>query len=305
MNNEIEKMKAEYARLVFQAYKSRGQYHKLVYILSAKDFNEAYRRIKYFQQYSEYRKKQVAELRVKQEELALLIKHLEAQKVEKESLLAEQRKESQRLEAVKSEQNREVNRLMTQERRLRNQLAIQQQRDQRLQNEIKKLITADEQRRLATTKNPYEVLTPEERLISNNFRGNRGRLPWPTERGVITRFYGKDIPHPFLKGIKLDYDGIDITTVSEANVRAIFDGEVTNIGVIPGYNMVVIIRHGEYRTVYSNLVDVTVKGGDKVTSRQNIGKVYTERGAKTAILQFKIWEGLNNPLDPELWIVKN
>ena len=304
MNNEIEKMKGEYARLVTQAYKNRGQYNKLVYVLSAKDFNEAYRRMKYFQQYSEYRKKQVAEIKAKQDELQIVITQLATQKTEKVKLLDIQRQESQKLEVAKAERNREVNNLRLQERRLRNQLETQRRNAQKLQAEIEKIITAEARRRNTTTANLHEKLTPDELLISNDFKGNKGRLPWPTERGIISRFFGIYAPNPLFKYITLNNDGIDITTVGGASVRAVFDGEVSSIGAILGFNMFVTVRHGNYITVYANLVNVTVKKGDKVKSRQNIGKVYTERGATSSVLHFEIWEGVNK-LDPEQWIVKN
>ena len=304
MTNDITKMKTEYAQLIFHTYKNRGQYKKMVYVLSAKDFNEAYRRMKYFQQYSEYRKKQAVEITEKQDELRVVIEQLTAQKAEKEKLLAEQVRESKRLEQVRLEQNKTVSNLRTRERNLRTQLTAQRQKVQRLQNEIDKLVAAEVQKRNTTTTNTYDILTPEERLISNNFKGNKGKLPWPTEKGAITGFYGKNIPNPIFKDIRTDNNGVDITTVSGSEVRAVFDGEVRNVGVILGNNMYVLIRHGAYITVYQNLVDVTVKQGEKVKSKQSIGKVYTEKGAKTAVLHFEIREE-RNPLDPEQWIAKN
>ena len=307
MNGEIEKMKSEYARLVFQAYKNRGQYNKLVYVLSSRDFNEAYRRMKYFQQYSEFRKKQVAEIKAKQEELQVLIAQLATQKTEKEKLLAEQIQENKRLEATKLEQNREVTNLRSQERKLRNQLTAQQQKEKRLQAEIQKIITAEIRKRNTTAPNTYDRLTPNERMISNNFKDNKGRLPWPTERGTITGFFGLH-PRPFSKNIQLYNNGIDITTVAGATVRVVFDGEVIGIPIYPGYNITVLVQHGNYFTVYQNLVDVTVKKGDKLKSKQPIGKVYTERGANTSVLHFEIWEDNNKPpglkLNPEQWISK-
>jgi septal ring factor EnvC (AmiA/AmiB activator) len=303
MSNEIEKMKAEYAQLVDHAYKNRGKYNKLVYVLSAKDFNEAYRRMKYFRQYSEYRKRQVAEITVKQEELRAVIEQLAARKAEKEKLLAEQRQESKRLEAVKAEQNKEVNHLKAQERKLRSQLEVQKRKAQKLQNDIEKMIAAEAKKRKTTTANLYNKLTPDERLVSSNFKGNRGRLPWPTEKGIITGYFGVNI-HPLFKEVRMINNGIDITTIGSADVRAVFDGEVTGVGGIPGDNLFVLVRHGNYITVYQNLVDVAVKQGDKVKHKESIGKVFTEKGAKTAVLHFEIWEGTNK-LDPELWMVKN
>ena len=303
MSNEIEKMKDEYAKLVFQAYKNKGQYNKLVYVLSAKDFNEAYRRMKYFQQYSEFRKKQVAEITVKQQELRVEIERLTAQKAEKEKLLVEQQQEIKRLEIVKTEQNKEVNSWKSKERQLKNQLTAQQRKAQKLQNDIQKQIAAEAKKMSTSTSNLYDKLTPDERLISSNFKGNKGRLPWPTEKGIITGNFGIN-PHPLLKGVRMPNNGIDITTISEADVRVVFDGEVSFIGGIPGDNMHVLVRHGNYITVYSNLVNVTVKRGDKLKLKDTIGKVYTEKGAKTAILHFEIWEELNK-LNPEQWIGKN
>ena len=307
MNNEIEKMKTEYARLVFQAYKNRGQNNKLVFVLSARDFNEAYRRMKYFQQYSEYRKKQVAEIKARQDEFQVVVTQLAKQKNEKEKLLVEQIRESKRLETIKVEQNREIANLRSKERTLRNQLTAQQQKEKRLQAEIQKLIAAEIRKRSNNSTNISDKLTPDERLISDNFRGNKGRLPWPTERGTITEFFGLN-PRPFSKNIQLYNNGVDITTVAGSDVRVVFDGEVGDVILIPGNNMTVLVRHGNYFTVYSYLVNVIVKKGEKLKSKQPIGKVYTERGANTAVLHFEIWDA-NKPnpekLNPELWISKN
>ena len=304
MTNEIEKMKAEYARLVYHTYKNRGQYNKLIYILSASDFNEAYRRMKYFQQYSEFRKKQVAEINIKQEELRVVKEQLEVQKTEKEQLLAEQRQESRRLEDVKVLQNREVNNLRSQERRIRAQLLAQQQKEKRLQEEIKKLIAAETKKMSTSTANPYDKLTPDEIIISNNFRGNKGRLPWPTEKGTITGFFGIN-SNSLSKYVTLQNNGVNITTVGNADVRVIFDGEVVAVAGIPG-DIFVLVRHGNYITAYSNMIDVKVKIGDKLKIKDTIGKVYTEKSSKTAVLHFEIWEQTNtmNPVNPELWIVK-
>ena len=226
-----------------------------------------------------------------------------AQKVENGKLLAEQRQEIRQLEIVKTEQNKEVNSWRTKERQLRTQLEAQRRTAQRLENEIKKLIDATAKKMKASPTNLYEALTPEERLTANSFRGNRGRLPWPTERGTITGHFGIN-PHPFLKGIRTENNGIDITTVAEANVRNIFDGEVLRVVGIMGTNLTVMVKHGSYFTVYSNLVDVRVKQGDKVKHKDIIGKVYTEKGSKTAVLHFEIWEGMNK-LNPVQWIGKN
>ena len=301
LTNDIERMKDEYSRLVYQAYKNRGRYNKLIYILSSRDFNEAYRRMKYFQQYSEFRKKQVAEILVLQEELSAMIEQLTEQRAEKEQLLADQRQEGARLLAIKAEADREVSRLRAQGRTLNTRLAAQQQQERRLQGEIDRLIAAETNRLGTSTANMYERLTPDQRLTSNNFRENRGRLPWPTERGQITRKHGER--DPLNPTLQLNNIGVQITTVGNADIRVVFDGEVSTIGGIPGNNMFVIVRHGIYFTVYSNLVDVTVKTGDRVSVRDIIGKVYTERGAQSAVVRFQIYEGTNKH-NPEQWLAR-
>jgi len=306
---EVEKMKEEYAGLINHTYKNRGRYNKLIYMLSAKDFNEAYRRMKYFQQYSEFRKKQVIEINNKQEELKVVMEQLAVNKAEKEKLLVEQRLENKRLELVKTDYNKELNQLKSQEKKLKDQLLRQQANLKKLHEEISKIIAAEAKKGTNTaTINPYDRLTPDQRLVSTNFKGNKGRLPWPVERGNITGFFGA-YKHPFLKYVSLDNKGVDITTNGGSDVRAVFDGEVTAVIAIPGANISILIRHGNYFTVYENLVSVKVKKGDQVKIKETIGKVYMEKNAKTSILHFEIWEersqSMSDQLNPELWLGKN
>lgn len=302
MSREIDKLKSEYALMVYHAYKNKGKYNKLIYMLSAKDFNEAYRRMKYFQQYSEFRQAQVVEITEAQQQLGKQIKLLEQQKAEKEKLLSEQRKESKQLESVKNQQSDMVNQLKSRERDLKKQLAEKQKQADKIQSEIQKLIAAETKKRKGTSKNLYDNLTPEEKLVSNYFKDNKGRLPWPTEKGIITRYFGVN-PHPVYKDIRINNNGIDITTVGEASVRAVFEGEVTRVLGIHGENLTVLLRHGNYITIYQNIVDVSVKQGDKVKFKETIGKVYTEKGSKMAVLHFEIWEETQK-LNPELWLIK-
>ena len=145
-------------------------------------------------------------------------------------------------------------------------------------------------------------LTPSEMKLSNSFAGNKGILPWPTERGVISETFGEH-SHPVLKGIKTKNNGVDISTTQGATARAVFDGVVTSTMTLPNYNNVVIIRHGEFLTVYSNLREIYVKKGDKVTTKQKIGIIETDESGKTK-LHFELWKGkiLQNP---EAWIAKS
>ena len=302
LTSDIEKMKTEYSQLLVQAYKNKGNYNRLIYILSSKDFNEAYRRMKYFQQYSEYRKRQVAEIQLKQIELNEAIEQLKIERADNEQLLAERRQESAKLQSVKAELDRETSRLRTQVNRLRTQLQAQQQRERQIQLQIERIIAEEASRRGTTTANMHERLTPEERLISTNFRENRGKLPWPMERGTVTGKFGI-VQHPLLPNVKFENTGISITTVADAEVRAVFDGVVVRVGGVPGANTFVLLQHGNFFTAYQNLVEVAVKQGDRLTVKQPIGKAYTERGASNAEFQFQIYEGAKK-LNPELWLSK-
>jgi septal ring factor EnvC (AmiA/AmiB activator) len=301
MNNEVEKLKTEYAQMVFHAYKNKGGYNKLIYVISAKDFNEAYRRMMYFQQYSQFRDKQVKEIIRSQQKLSEVVKKLAKQKSEKEKLLAAQKKETEQLEGVKTEQDKEIQRLQSQEKKLRKQASDKQRQADKLDKEIKKLIADEVKKSKGTSKTLYDKLTPEERLVSNNFKDNKGLLPWPTERGIITGFFGAN-SHPLYRDIKINNNGIDITTVAGAEVRTVFDGVVTRVMRIQGENITIFIRHGNFITVYMNLIDITVKQGDKVKAKEVIGRVYAEKGSKTAVLHFEIWQETNK-LDPEIWMV--
>jgi murein DD-endopeptidase MepM/ murein hydrolase activator NlpD len=146
------------------------------------------------------------------------------------------------------------------------------------------------------------ALTPAEMQLSSSFAGNKGRLPWPTERGVVAATFGEH-EHPVLKGIKTKNNGVDIATEKGRIARSVFDGEVTSTMTLPNYNNVVIIRHGEYLTVYSNLDQLYVKKGDKVKTKQKIGLIQTDETGKTT-MHFELWQG-KNLQNPEQWILKS
>jgi len=146
-------------------------------------------------------------------------------------------------------------------------------------------------------------MTPEEILVSANFEQNRRRLPWPVERGVITDHFGVH-QHPVLKNIQVKNNGVDISTVQGAKARSVFGGEVSRVFVVSGGNYAVIIRHGKFLTVYSNLVDVLVKSGDKVSIKQTIGTIGTDNeDDNKTVLKFQIWKE-NVKMNPEEWIAK-
>ena len=330
LKKEIEKLKAEYEKMIYYAYKNQSAYTKLMFIFSAKDFNQAYNRKKYFEQYSEYRKKQALIIQKTQNNLAEKVKELEAKRSELKALLGEKEEEKKTLTIEKSEKEDVLIQLQEKEGQLKADLKKKQEDANKLQKEIKRIIEeeikrAREEAVLAaknakaknppnpknntTKENPKEVknenvltLTPEAQKLSDNFELNKGKLPWPVAEGVIIEYFGEH-EHPVLKGIKVKNDGIDISTKVGSAVRAVFDGEVTGVISIPGAGKAIIVRHGEYLSVYSNLSETNVKKGDKIKTKQNIGTALTDEDNKTS-MELQIWKGsiLLNPIG---WIYRN
>jgi murein hydrolase activator len=299
--NDLEKELAEtreaYAKLINIAYRHRMSHQRLMFVLSAGDFNQAYRRLKYLQQYNKSRQKQMIQIQSLTNEILSEIQKLESQKVDKIVLLQQSRSESDALSNESRDQNSIVQQLRRREDELKKQLLLQQREAQALQNAIEKLLkdeakTAAEQRIFS--------LTPEDKLVSDQFQQNRGGLPWPIERGVVTGFFGEH-PHPVLRGIKVQNNGIDISTVENAEVRVLFDGKVSRVLTVPGSNNVVLVRHGNFLTVYANLSHVYVRAGDQLSTRQLIGRVFTDSDENKTILHLEIWEE-NNKLDPMIWL---
>jgi murein DD-endopeptidase MepM/ murein hydrolase activator NlpD len=280
-----------------------------MFVFSSKSFNQAYQRIKYFQQYSSYRQNQVRVIKENQEILARKVALLKKQKADKQNLKSQEEKEKKKLADEKNQQDTTVRQLSKKEKELLKKLRDNERAAKKLQAAIEKLI-ADEIRKAneaakksgtkPSTTNTFG-LTPSELKLSSSFAANKGGLPWPTERGVISATFGEH-PHPVLKGIKTKNNGIDVTTSNGAVARAVFEGEVTSTMTLPNYHNVIIIRHGEFLTVYSNLGQLYVKKGDKVSTKQKLGVINQDDNGKTT-LHFELWKGkvLQNP---EAWLAK-
>lgn len=305
---ELKKLKEEYAKMIYYANRNRNAYDRLVFIFSADDFNQAYRRIKYFQQYSAYRRTQAELITSVQEKLELKELELEQQKVDQQNLLAQEQNEKRQLETEKTEVDQTIQELGKKERELRSDLRAKEKAVANLEKAIADIIAeeirlAEERARAeaaSTTIVSGFALTPEEKQLSENFASNKGKLPWPTERGVISSTFGEH-QHPVLKRVKVKNNGIDILTTEGEYARAVFSGEVTRVISVPNFNNVVIIRHGEFLTVYSNLDEVLVSKGQSVTTKQRIGKVYTNGQENKTELHFEIWKA-KELMNPSSWL---
>lgn len=360
LENRLSTLKRDYARLVQEAHLNRSVYTKIMFVLSANSFDQSYRRLRYLQEYSDYRKQQVRKIEnvktqivVKSDSLnknkqtkveVVKQKEVEANKLtndekkEKGMLTDLKKKEKKLMADLKKQQkiandlNNKIARIIAEE--IRKAELKRKAEQERAAAEERKRLAAEEKRRLAaeqknkgtkpstpstkpstkkeekelSTSAPVQsasvsMLTKEEKLISGNFSANSGRLPWPTDKGFISGHYGVH-PHPVLKHVTTNNKGVYIQTPSGTNARAVFEGEVTQRFSIPGSNNAVIIKHGEYRTVYANLTSIYVNIGDKVSAKQSIGKIYTDgdNDNKTE-LYFQIYKG-RTLLNPEGWIAR-
>ena len=292
---DLEKIKQDYAALLQQTYRNMGSVNQLLFVLSSESFNHAYKRLLYTRQLAQFRQQQA---KLIQEIQAIMIKKVEdlsTRKTHQSRVLNQKMSEFTRLNQEKDEQSKYYSQLKNKERELRALLDQQRAIEQNLQNEIEKMI-AEEAR-----KNKSTPITTEDRALSDNFEKNKGRFPWPTQQGVITDRFGEHA-HPVMKNLIIKNNGVDITTNPGEKARSIFNGTVSKVFLVPGSNSAVIIRHGQYISVYANLREVYVKQGDAVKTKQEIGLIYsdTEENNKT-VLKFQIWRG-NVKLNPEDWI---
>jgi murein hydrolase activator len=309
LEDELKKLKEDYAKMIYFAYKNQNAYQRLMFLFSSDDFNQAYKRLKYLQQYSIYRQHQAGLIEKTQTELTERKAKLQEKKKTKMGLLGHEESERKNLTSEKNEQLVLIGSLKDKEKKLRTDLADKQKAEQKLNKAIEDVIRREIEnaRKVAAAAGKKNITatnalasTPEAIKLSNDFAGNQGKLPWPVDQGVITGTFG-DHPHPVLKGIITKNNGIDINTRKGAMARSVFDGSVSGVVTIPGANKAVIIRHGEYLSVYSNLEEVYVKTGENVTTKQSVGLVHTnEEEAKTE-LHLEIWKGTTK-LDPSGWL---
>lgn len=298
MESDLLELKNDYARAVINSYKSQKENPELVYILSAKDFNQGYKRLKYLQQVTKFRRRE-SEIIMELKDQVQSTKDRLQNDLSRISDLKS--REEQQKSLLQSEQGRKqamVQSLSKKEKQLKKELEEKKKIADKIEKEIARIME-DERKKVIKSDN-----TPEQKLIGENFAENKGRLPWPVEKGIVTSQFGIQ-KHPVLKYVTEDNPGIEITSLGKTPVRSIFKGEVARVFAVQGANMIVIIRHGKYLSVYQNIVNLKVKPGDKVDTKQVIGDVFCEsENGNKAILKFMIFEE-KEKLDPEAWISKN
>lgn len=301
--NELKVLKKDYTKMIQKSYAAKSLQNRLMFLFSSENFLQAYKRVQYLKQYASYRRKQGIAIGDKTQLLQKLNKTLIEEKTKKISLVEDNRLIQEQLSKERKEQEALIKTLRRKEKLLNTQISKKEKQTTAINKEIDRLIR---EAILASNKaagkkgNKTFELTPEARLISANFQANKGRLPWPLEKGVVIQRFGRQ-PHAVVKTTIIQSNGVTIATEPSSQVRTVFEGVVMSVVTFKGSNPSVLIRHGNYISVYKNLGKLYVKKGDKVQAKQTIGEVFTNKQTGKTQLQFSIFSNVN-ALDPKGWI---
>ena len=305
LREELEQLKEDYARMIEKSYKSKSSQSRIMFLLSSENFLQAYKRLQYMKQYTNYRKQQGDEIKVRTEELQELNADLADQKEAKDALIAENRQTRTQLEKNKKAQQDLMQNIRSKEGEFAAQIRQKQQEINKIDAQIEKMIresiAKSNEESGSTERNVYE-LTPAAKALAADFVKNKGRLPWPVRSGVVTSRFGRQ-PHPVVKSISINNNGVNIDTDSGGKARAVFNGTVSEVQVLKGANKAVMVRHGDYITIYDNLEKVYVKRGDVVNTGQELGAVATSRTSGKTTLHFLIYKNMQK-MDPADWILE-
>lgn len=302
---ELATLKQDYAQMILRSYQSKSEKSRLMFLFSSEDFLQAYKRSQYLKQYAKFRKKQGESIDEKTNALQTLNIELAQQKEQKAALLKENKTVQVAFEEERKSQKTLVQTLKKKERSLRVQIQKKQKQTAAIDKEIQRLIQAAiaaSNKAAGRGKSAEFSLTPEAKLISKNFIANKGKLPWPVEKGVVIQGFGTQT-HPVVKTTKIKSNGVTIATPKNAEVRSVFDGLVMNIITYKGSNPTVLIQHGNYITAYTNLSEVYVKKGDKVSAKKTIGRVFSNPETGKSELKFSVFKN-TTPVNPRGWVYR-
>lgn len=305
IRGQVDSMKLEYGKVVRALYRERGNLDKLVLVLDTKSYNYAYLRTKYFRDYSRYRRRQAMAIHQKERELSDVGEELRRQQREQTNLVEQHRRQKAELATEQKSRQKELKNSKQQEKTLQNQIARKEKQKRELQQQIQRIINEEiakaraKKKETATGSNGSKASAPSaaETALSNDFASNKGRLPWPVRYNKVSREYGK---YTHASGGQNMNNGIDLQCASGAAVKSVFGGTVTRVFTCPNGTKGIIVRHGDYLTVYANMGTVSVSEGRKVTTGQNLGTVYTNSDG-VAEFSFQLWKGTTSQ-NPRLWL---
>jgi len=301
LNRDLDLLRKEYAKMAWYAYQYKTAYNKLIFLFSAESLNQAYQRMRYLDQLADYMRKQAAEITEKETEKQDALSAFTQKKEKLSGLLSQESTEVYLLEKERLEKKKVAASLNGQEKQLKSALREKERESKKLANQIEAIITAETKKVVSSGKKVNYELTPEEKTLSNSFLANKGKLPWPLERGVVSETFGVH-KHPVLKKVQTKNNGVDMATSKNSDARCVFDGKVASVTKISNTNIAVIVKHGDYFTVYSNLDQVFVQKGDQVKTLQLLGRVHTNLKSETE-LHFEVRKG-SVPQNPAYWISK-
>ena len=299
---ELMSLKKDYAEMVVSARKNKSYQNRLMFLLSSESFWQAYKRMAYMKQYAAYRKQQGEQIAAKTKALQQYTTDLVAQRKDKKQLIEQNRKAQKELDSIKKRQNTLVLELKKRERNYAAQIKKKQKQQEEIDKEITRLIreAIAASNKKAGTKTTTFVLTPEAKALAASFVSNKGRLPWPVEKGIVTQRFGTQ-RHPVVRTTTIKSNGVTLSVPAGATARSVFEGKVLNIVQFKGSNPIVLVQHGNYITSYKNLSKVYVKKGDRVTAKQAIGQIFTNKDTGKTTLQFSLFYN-TTPQNPALWL---
>jgi septal ring factor EnvC (AmiA/AmiB activator) len=302
LRTELTSLKKDYAEMVVSARKNKSTQNRLMFLLSSESFWQAYKRMAYMKQYAAYRKQQGEQIAAKTKALQQYTSDLVAQRKDKKQLVEENRKAQKELDSIRKRQSSLVLELKKRERNYSAQIKKKQKQQEAIDKEIARLIreAIAASNKKAGTKTGNFVLTPEAKALAASFASNKGRLPWPVEKGIVTQRFGTQ-RHPVVRTTTIKSNGVSLSVPAGASARSVFEGIVLNILQYKGSNPIVLIQHGNYITSYKNLSKVYVKKGGRVTAKQAIGQIFTNKDTGKTTLQFSLFQN-TTPQNPALWL---
>ncbi len=305
LRKELVKLKEDYGEMIEKSYKSKSQQSRIMFLLSSESFLQAYKRLQYMKQYANYRKKQGDQIKEGTQELQVFNTNLLKQKKDKDKLIAENRETRAQLGKNSQSQQVLIKSIRQKEGQFASQIRKKQQEidaiDRQIDEIIRASIAAANKESGSTSRNTFE-LTPEAKALAANFASNKGKLPWPVRSGVVTMQFGTQ-PHPIVKSTTINSNGVRIDTDKGEKARAIFGGTVSEVQAVKGANKAVMVRHGDYITIYNNLSKVFVTKGDTVSLGQDLGEIATSTSTGKTTLHFLIYKNTDK-MDPADWILR-
>jgi len=307
LNKKLADLKTDYADMIFKSYKSKSQQSRTMFLLSSKNFNQAYKRLQYMKQYTSFRKKQGKEIVVQTEIVKKLKDSLLLKKQVKDTLVLSEKKQKKSIEDDKKNQEVLISKIKKSEKKYRRRLQRKQKEDRKIAKRIDKLIRdaiarSNRKRKKGTKKSSGFILSPEAKALAVKFELNKGKLPWPVKKGLVTRRFGVQ-KHPTMSGITINSTGLYIVTEKYAKAISIFNGKVLGVQLLSEGKKVVLVQHGNYITAYNNLEKIYVKKGDNITTGQNLGQIFTDKVTGKTTLKFVLYKNTKR-LNPSSWMLK-